>query len=245
MIELETAVFLQNQKTGSTFVEHFLKANSDEEIREHRTHKAPGMLRKGKFHFTTVRDPLDLYLSLFNYGLDGYGHLWEALRRRDMLHFYADGLNGFEGWLQFALSDALGSIFDDYAPFASEMGLCSWRFLRLAKLRFNRDRIMIDHVLKFENLNEELKELTRGPLARTVRDVDEACAWIDGKSQINTSTRRDQSQDVVIGHDTLKLLRTREAYLYDTYYAPQGKRLSFRTHKLMRWRKVRLSDLRA
>lgn len=244
MIELETAVFLQNQKTGSTFVEHFLKENSDEEIKFHRVHKAPGMLRKGKFHFTTVRDPLDLYLSLFNYGLDGAGHLWEAMKKRDKLHFYADGLNGFEAWLQYALSDALGSIFGEYAPHSAAMGLCSWRFLRLAQLRFNHDRIMIDHVLKFENLNEELKDLTRGPLARSVRNVDAACAWIDGKSQINRSTRRDQSQDVVIGHDTLALLRQREAYLYDTFYPQQGRRLSFRANRLMRWRKVKLSDLR-
>lgn len=244
MIELETAVFLQNQKTGSTFVEHFLKANSDEKVISYPAHKAPGMLRRGKFHFTTVREPLDLYLSLFNYGLDGSGFIWYALGKRGLSHFYDDGFEGFEPWLRFIFSDDFAPIFKDYAPYAPEMGLCTWRFFRLAKLNFNRKKIMIDHVLRFENLNEELKALTRGPLSRTVRDVNEACAWINGRTQINRSTRRDARQDVVLSHETIAMLRAKEAYLYETYYPQEARRLSFRAHKLMRWRKVRLSDLR-
>lgn len=244
MIELETAVFLQNQKTGSTFVEHFLKANSDEAVISYPSHKAPGVLRKGKFHFTTVREPLDLYLSLFNYGLDGGGFIWHALGMRGLSHFYDDGFDGFEPWLRFLFSDDFAPIFKDYTPHSTEMGLCTWRFFRLAKLNFNRKKIMIDHVLRFETLNAELKALTRGPLSQTVRNVDEACAWIDGRSQINPSTRRDQDHDVVLSHDTVALLRAKEAYLYETYYPQQAKRLAFRANRLMRWRKVKLSDLR-
>ena len=244
MIELETAVFLQNHKTGSTFVDTFLRANSDEEVISYPSHKAPGMLRKGKFHFTSVREPLDLYLSLFNYGLDGGGYVWHALTTRGMSHYYENGFEGFEPWLKFLLSDDFGPVFKKFAPYSGEMGLCTWRFFRLAKLNFNRKQIMIDHVLRFENLNEELKALTRGPLSRTVRDAEEACAWIDGRRQINRSTRRDLSQDVTLSHDTLAMLRAKEAYLYETYYPRQARRLSFRAHRLMRWRKVRLSDLK-
>lgn len=243
MIELETAVFLQNQKTGSTFVEHFLKANSDEKIVSYPAHKAPGVLRKGKFHFTTVREPLDLYLSLFNYGLDGGGFVWHALNTRGLSHYYDNGFEGFEPWLQFLLSDEFGPVFRKFAPYAHDMGLCTWRFFRLAKLNFNREKVVINHVLRFENLNDELKTLTQGPLSRTVRDVGEACAWIDGRSQINRSTRRDRSQDVTLRHETVAMLRVKEAYLYETYYPQQARRMSFRTHKLMRWRRIRLSQL--
>ena len=244
MIELETAVFLQNHKTGSTFVEHFLKANSDETLKSYPAHKAPGVLRKGKFHFTTVREPLDLYLSLFNYGLDRGGHLRRNFAVRGLSHFYADGFEGFEAWLRFLFSDDFAPLFRDYKPHAAEMGFCTWRFFRLAKLNFNRKKIMIDQVLRFEALNTELKMLTHGPLSQTVRNVDEACAWIDGRTQINRSNRRDQDQDVVLSHDTVALLRAKEAYLYETYYPQQARRLTFRANRLMRWRKVRLSDLR-
>lgn len=244
MIELETAVFLQNQKTGSTFVEHFLRENSDEEIIEHPAHKTPGMLRKGKFHFTTVREPLDLYLSLFNYGLDGAGRIWYALNRRDKSHFYDNGLEGFEPWLRFLFSDEFKPFFGAYEPYADDMGLCTWRFLSLARLNFNRKSNMLDHVLRFEALNDGLKELSRGPLARTLRDVDDACAWIDGRSQINRSTRRDLREDVTLSHETLSLLRRKEAHLYETYYPREARRLTIRAHRLMRWREVRLSDLR-
>lgn len=243
MIELETAVFLQNQKTGSTFVEHFLKANSDEKIIAYPAHKAPGMLRKGKFHFTTVREPLDLYLSLFNYGLDGAGFIWYALGKRGLSHFYDNGFEGFEPWLRFLFSEEFAPIFKDYAPHAPEMGLCTWRFLRLARLNFNRKKIMIDHVLRSEHLNEELKALTRGALSGTVRDVDEACAWIDGRSQINRSTRRDQSEDLILSHEIVAMLLTKEAYLYETYYPEQRKKLKRRAGVLQRWRPVRLSQL--
>lgn len=244
MIELETAVFLQNQKTGSTFVEHFLKANSDEKIISHPAHKSPGMLRKGKFHFTTVREPLDLYLSLFNYGLDGSGRIWYALDRLGHAHFYDDGFAGFEPWLRFIFSDAFKPIFGAYAPHAEEMGLCTWRFLSLARLNFNRKKIMLDHVLRFEALNDELKTLTRGPLSQTVRDVDAACGWIDGRTQINRSTRRDQQQDVVLSHEVVAMLLQKEDYLYKTYYPQQRKKLKQRTGVLQRWRPIRLSDLR-
>ena len=244
MIELETAVFLQNHKTGSTFVEHFLKANSDEKIITYPAHKAPGVLRKGKFHFTTVREPLDLYLSLFNYGLDGGGYVWHALGKRGLSHYYDNGFEGFEPWLKFLLSDEFGPVFRKFAPYSTEMGLCTWRFFRLAKLNFNRKKVMIDSVLRIESLNAELKALTHGPLSKTVRNVDEACDWIDGRSQINPSTRRDQDHDVLLSHDTIALLRAKEAYLYETYYPQHAKRLTFRAHKLMRWRKVELSDLR-
>ena len=243
MIELETAVFLQNQKTGSTYVEHFLKANSDEKIISYPAHKAPGVLRKGKFHFTAVREPLDLYLSLFNYGLDGAGLIWHALGTRGLSHFYDDGFEGFESWLRFIFSDDFRPIFRDYEPYADEMGLCTWRFFRLAKLNFNRRQIMTDHVLRFESLNDELKTLARGPLSRTVRDPEEACAWIESRAQINTSNRRDQFTDVALSHEIVAQLRAKESYLYETFYPKQARRLSLRSSNLMRWRKVRLSDL--
>ena len=243
MIELETAVFLQNQKTGSTFVEHFLRENCGEKIIVHKQHKSPGLLRKGRFHFITVRDPLDLYLSLFNYGMDGAGRIRMRLTQLGQGHLYDAGIEKFEPWLAYVLSDDFKTVLPKYEPHYDEMGLCTWRYLQLATMNFRHKQSKMDHVLRFEALNDELKELVRGPLAPAMRDVNGACDWIDGRRQINASNRRDRNSRIELSRGTLKRLLKREAYLYDAFYADRRKAIA----SAVRWprfgKQITVADL--
>lgn len=228
MIELETAVFLQNQKTGSTFVEKFLQAHCDEALVAHMKHKAPVIRRRGKFHFMTVRDPLDLYLSLFNFGLDGKGQIRERMKKFGMDKPYERGIDGFEDWLLAIFSDEFRPVFKMFAPYFDEMGFCTWRYLRLATFEFRFGEAAVHSTLRFERLNAELRRLAQGPLAPTLRDVDEACAWIDARGRINASTRRDRNAGMTLARDTVAQLLWRDRYLYRRFYQGRWLKLGYR-----------------
>ncbi len=69
MLRYETFCDLQNHKTAPTFVETFLSQFSKEPLVRYIKHRAPNKRQKNVFYFVNVRDPFDLYLWLFNYGL--------------------------------------------------------------------------------------------------------------------------------------------------------------------------------
>jgi hypothetical protein len=94
MIEFESFCFLQNHKTGCTLVETFLRAHCSEDIVRYEKHWAPPARRSGKFHFVGVREPLDTYLSLFNYGLDGRGEIFLRLNAAGLGALYEAGIGG-------------------------------------------------------------------------------------------------------------------------------------------------------
>ena len=106
MIEFESFCFLQNHKTGCTLVETFLRAHCSEDIVRYEKHWAPPARRPGKFHFVGVREPLDTYLSLFNYGLDGRGEIFLRLNAAGLGALYAAGIDGFAEWLRHILDPA-------------------------------------------------------------------------------------------------------------------------------------------
>ena len=72
-------VYLEMQKTGSTFVNSFLRECC---LLEEISYKKHGVVRddyaSDKFYFITIRHPYDLYSSLYRYGLDGQGAFTKA-----------------------------------------------------------------------------------------------------------------------------------------------------------------------
>ena len=92
MIEFDTYCYLQNHKTGCTFVETFLRRFSAEPVRQYHKHAALAARLKGKFTFVNVRNPVDVYLSLYHYGLDGKGELFERLKAAGQAGLYRQGI---------------------------------------------------------------------------------------------------------------------------------------------------------
>jgi hypothetical protein len=241
MIEFDSLCYLQNQKTGCTFVETLLRKFCSEGIVRYEKHRAAPARKPGKYYFVSVREPLDAYLSLYNFGLDGKGELFQRLSAAGHGHLYAAGIDGFGAWLEFVL-DAVNAplVYPQRGvSLARELGLMSFRFLRLATLGFEqaaaslqdkaairafaeRERL-VDTVIRYESMVQELQELLKGPLRHAFAGLPAALDWLEQSPRINASTRRDGKQNVALPKLLLKKLHEREWYLYSTHYAdPKG-----------------------
>lgn len=236
MIEFDTFCYLQNHKTGCTFVETFLRTYSAEPVRMFHKHSALAAARPGKFHFVNVREPLDVYLSLYNFGLDGGGEILQRMREIGQGAFYDRGIGGFGAWLEFALDPKHAQVLTPAytSAVAAHVGLVSYRFLRLAcpgftaacarftcaddVRNFYRDRNVADAVIRYESLAGDLGRIVAGPLKSAIKDADAAQAWIRDTPPINPSTRRDRQAPVVLEHSTRDRLREREWFMYEFFY---------------------------
>jgi len=234
MIEFETFCFLQNHKTGCSLVETFLRRHCSEDIVRYDKHWAPPARRPGKFHFVGVREPLDTYLSLFNFGLDGKGEIFLRLRAAGLGACYTAGIAGFSDWLRLMLDAGRAAPF--YPPgcawMAPRCGLLSARFLRLAIPGCQRDPEVdwragltgpaaVDAVLRHEELLIGLQGLVAGPLQHAFDDPAAAQEWLAQAPRINASQRRDRGGPLQLPADLRGQLAAREALLYDVYYPRQ------------------------
>lgn len=234
MIEFDSFCYLQNQKTGSSMVETFLRQCCSEGIVRYEKHHAAKQKLAHKFYFISVREPLDTYFSLFNYGLDGKGQLFELLQARGLGQLYAAGVDGFDVWLAFVLDPENAALFYPKAcrAIAAHLGLLSMRFLRLACLDFEQQsaqlkdhssimnyfntQLLVDQVLHYESLQTQLLAIVNGPLRHAFIDLAAAQAWIARSPRVNASTPRVQP---LLSAALQQKLVEREWFLYQTYYA--------------------------
>ena len=234
MIEFESFCFLQNHKTGCTLVETFLRAHCSEHIVRYEKHWAPPARRSGKFYFVGVREPLDTYLSLFNYGLDGRGEIFLRLNAAGLGALYSAGIDGFAEWLRHMLDPKASA--ELYPPgcawMASECGLLTARFVRLAIPGSQRgpggnwaSRLAgpdaVDAVLRYEALIPQLRDLVCGPLRHAFVNPDAALAWLASPPRVNASQRRDRPGVPHVPEELRARLAERERVLYDAFYPEQ------------------------
>lgn len=237
MIEFDTFCYLQNQKTGCTYVETLIRKFCTEGIVFYDKHFIPNKVKPNKFYFVNVRDPLDTYLSLFNYGLDGRGTIYENFVKYGYQGLYVKGIKGFSDWLSFMLDpQSAPYIFHRHdQQIANQIGLLTYRFLRLACIGFHgnttglSDRSSIEdyykkysilsYVIKNESMKSQLIDLISGPLKHAFLNTREAIAWINRDERINESSRRDKSVDSMLISDALmNQLKNREWFLYKHFY---------------------------
>jgi len=139
MHEFETFVYLDVEKTGSTFISRMLNQFAREEC-ECQSHHRPlsASFEPHKFYFASVRDPLDSYLSLYSFGCQQSGKVYGHLRNRGLDDLYDGTLDGFSEWLRFLLrkknAEALGDRYHRIAEgrICRLVGFQSYRYLRLA-----------------------------------------------------------------------------------------------------------------
>ncbi len=237
MLEYSSFCYMQNQKTGCTFVESFLREFSSEPLLAYNKHAVAERRDPAKFYFINVREPLELYRSLYAYGLDGKGTVFLRLRRMGHEALYANGKAGFSQWLRFVLAPANAPLLSDaYLPaFAAHTGLMTWRFYRLAALGFEnaaptlssrqavnqyvKEHFFMNAVLKQESLREDLSHVVQNQLSRQVKSVPEALAWIGETPRINVSESITQAQEVPVEADVKAMLFSKERALYRNFYA--------------------------
>lgn len=104
MIEFETLVYLDLQKTATTSIETLLRHYVDEREQVHGGHTSPKTGHdRSKFHFVSVREPSAIYRSMFLYGCGKKGGLFTSFRRADMDHLYQPTTANFHAWLDIML----------------------------------------------------------------------------------------------------------------------------------------------
>jgi hypothetical protein len=172
-------VYLDLQKTGSTFVSRFLRQTCIlRELREWKHGPLNVRPKKGTYYFITVRHPVAQYSSLFRYGLDGRGGLYKRLLQVGRAELYNSGADAFSSWLRFVLdyrnAALLGEGFER-VPEDYDLGFLSYRYLMLSLampertllakpagtdvLHYAREKSIVDHIVYNERLNEGLLEL--------------------------------------------------------------------------------------
>ncbi|HSH89382.1 MAG TPA: hypothetical protein VK996_05325 [Ramlibacter sp.] len=236
MLEYRTFCYMQNQKTGCTFVESFLREFSAEPLVHYEKHAIAKKRDAAKFYFINVREPLALYRSLFAYGLDGKGTVFLRLQRLGHEALYADGPAGFSQWLRFVLdSGNAAALGNGYGPQVAEIaGLMSWRFLRLSTFGFEgaaaklgsrkelnqyfKAHYFMNAVIKQEKLRDDLSTMVEKKLGPNLKDVPAALAWINATPKINVSESLTGSDEVPVDPQVQARLFSKERLLYRHFY---------------------------
>ena len=168
-------VYMDMQKTGSTFVSEFLRFSCKLPERNFQKHAPIGDdYRPDAWYFITVRHPMTLYSSLYRYGLDRKGGIFKRLQAANLLSVYAS----FERFVDFLLNPRNALFLDNAysSEIASTVGFMSYRYL-LLNLQKPRHQIaravqlkhsvpdlirhsFVKRVFKNETLNHDLLSLS-------------------------------------------------------------------------------------
>ena len=148
-------VYLDLHKTGSTYVSAFLKSCcllTENKFRKHDWIRED--YDSNNFYFISIRHPLSLYSSLFRYGLDGKGDVWNGLRKSNNLSVYSS----FNSFVEFCIDESNANLlgYGYNQAYARHIGFMSFRFLKLS-LQF--PHMKINHTLKTKGNIEELYNL--------------------------------------------------------------------------------------
>ena len=108
MLETSKWIYLDLQKTGSTFLrKKLLKIFPISEFLITKKHQ-PQTKKSNKIKFITIRDPFDYYFSLWSYGLEKKGGVYYHLSKRNLElceNIYKDKKQkNFELFLDYALN---------------------------------------------------------------------------------------------------------------------------------------------
>ena len=209
MLEYPGFCYLDVEKTGSTFIRKFLYRNAAGQPMDEVKHRRVKRWRRGGiFHFTSARDPLDQYRSLYVFGCEGKGALMahQIAENTELAATYTGDRHGFHAWLDLLLSDRRRAFFTPpmRALYSPALGFMSTRFLRLnlmqgmTLLPLARSRVAVEllwatrrlpgAVVHQERLRDDMAALVRGPLAPFLRDVEAAVADLEGSARENVTS---------------------------------------------------------
>ena len=223
-------VYLDLQKTGSSYVSRFLRFScllNEKKFEKHACIRED--FNEDTSYFITVRNPLTLYSSLYRYGLDRRGGVFNRLRKRGLESTY----KSFERFFEFCFSpknaESLGSGYNK--KIAKQIGFVSFRYLRLSlqypnkkiNAQLNKGKALVDlksdfitsHIFKNDVLNDELLRLST-ELYPQYFDVDKATDFLNSKPRVNAS--RTQHKDLSLdSSELLKIMESKESLLWSLY----------------------------
>lgn len=245
MHEFETFVYLDTQKTGSSFISYILRRHSSEKELLHSKHAPVGeRYDPNKFYFISVRDPLDQYISLYSYGCQQGGNAFGRVQRSGNADLYDSTWQGFRKWLRFVLDPENTALLlkrrGDYQPrsYHRLIGFQTYRFLELAlpdadsalhdcesrkdvRAAFRANSIP-QFTIRHETFIADLETLFTTRLRNSIANLDDALEAIRGDWRMNASERVDKFEDDPrLGRKARKLLEEREWLLMELFgYKP-------------------------
>ena len=228
-------IYLDLQKTGSTFVSRFLNETCSLQMVKEAKHERIRRRRWfSAFYFITVRHPVSQYSSLFRYGLDGEGALYERLANRGMGYLYKKDTESYNHWLRFMLdfksAELLGEGFGRI-PREYDLGFLSYRYLMLSLaqpektilkkprhvelIEFSKNKSIVNHIIYNERLNEGLRELAT-QIKPQFFDQAKVEKFFRAEKKVNASTVSEEDIGK-IDSDIYKLILRKESILIDLY----------------------------
>jgi len=228
-------IYLDLQKTGSTFVSRFLNETCTLRlVKESKHGRVQTRPDRSAFYFITIRHPVSQYSSLFRYGLDRRGALYKHLEQHGKAELYSDVPDSFNEWLRFMLAHenaaVLGEGFERI-PGDYNLGFLSYRYLMLSLsrpektilkkpgdvdfLQYARDKCIVNHFILNEKLNEGLKELAT-KLKPEFFDQEKVAAFFRKADRVNTSTTEAHAIGE-IADDVLERIGSKERILLSFY----------------------------
>jgi len=223
-------VYLEMHKSGSAYVNKFLKECCTLTEIKHKKHGAVKYKYDPKnFYFITIRHPLALYSSLYRYGLDRRGGLYNRLKNIGKTACYEN----FESFVLFVLdpnnADVLGRGYNKYI--ADQIGFMSFTFMKLS-LRFPgfqiksslvtgkklielERRFITDLEIKNEDLNQELEILATKRFPQYF-DRNSVKRFLENTGKVNASaTKADKLKP--LSEATYSKFLAQEALLLSRY----------------------------
>ena len=241
MREFESFVYLDVPKTGSTFICTLLRKFGTEKEILKRPHFAVGdSYNSNKFHFISVRNPLDQFVSLYSYGSEKKGALYGRFKENGHDQLYDGSWSGFESWLDFVLDPENAWFLDNSYSVAGQgegckkIGFQSYRFLNLAvphvkellDLSSTKDQIIqmynsqkiATFTIRYESFRSDLEQLLRTRLRTSIADLTEALRFLETSPPINASQRIEAWRGgSKIGRRRRKRLQEREWLLHELF----------------------------
>lgn len=222
--------YLELHKTGSTYVNQFL--NSCCRLAPLRFSKHDSVredYRSDCFYFITIRNPNDMWSSLYRFGLDKKGGVFNRLSKVGLLDCY----ESFEKFVNFCLDEENANLLGDNfnREISERVGFMSFRFMKLS-LQFPmqqinqciQDGLSLDTLeprfitkleIKNEALNKELKKLSLD-LFPEYFDIIKVQNFLEDNSKINESQTPKTIVDSLTD-DTLERMWSKEWLLMSRY----------------------------
>lgn len=236
MDDFGTLVYLDVQKTSSTFISQFLADTLSIKRLSFIKHGRIGNeYSDTKSYFISVRDPFEQYLSLFKYGCDGKGGLFQTLKRGGREDLYRRNSTAFEHWLNFVLSaDHAHLLGEGYDAIDNNLiGFQSFRFLILSfqhsllkmKSVNNYDDLrqlyetqkIHKFVVRNENINHDLRQLISSLPQSIVKESLSIRRYLRQSPKLNISKKLDIKIES-LNKDTIAILKQKERFLFETFY---------------------------
>ena len=241
--------YLDVQKTGSSFVGQLLKECSDLPILKFSGHKPlqgngyanlfglrdqPGHYRPETVYFNSIRNPFDYYASLYNYGCDNEGGIYQMLARSGHSALYDNTEEGFLRWMAFLMDPGNAHYFGkSYGHCQSGLlGFLTFRLLRLsmvapiAKLHWIKTADDITRLYDTQNIcqftirNEHMSVDIRSLIDNFLHDyIDETRTRVFlERDRINASKHRAASGSVLAASPLGDVIRKRDALVFEKFY---------------------------